>query len=114
MSLRINERSDVARRGDRFASDENEMAADAERRRGAGKFDGVVERFCVGHKCSTGENSVAVRTENSFVNATGEAEIVSVEDELLGHRQDAFESERIISRKVAIFIPNECGGAWNL
>jgi hypothetical protein len=82
------ERGERAGVGDRGAVGEDDVAADAERGGGAGDGDGVVEGGAVGHEGGGGEGSGGVEFGDGAVDAGGEAEVVSVEDEAGGHRID--------------------------
>ena len=66
------------------------MATYTKRRSCESEFDGVVERVTIGHERGAGENSVAMRAENSLVNASRETKVICVEDELLRHRRELF------------------------
>jgi hypothetical protein len=90
-TVRLRERRNFFCGRDAMATDQYEMAADTERPSGAREFNSVVEGRTVSHESGAGKDAVAMRADNSFVDAAREAEIVRVEDEMLrwtGHRRE--------------------------
>jgi radical SAM superfamily enzyme with C-terminal helix-hairpin-helix motif len=65
------------------------MTANSQPLIGVGSFDGIVERRAVCHQRRTGENSFAMRADDSVVHTKRHSKVVGVDNELfhlgLGH-----------------------------
>ena len=62
-------------------TDKHEVASDAERRIRSRAHDGIVECIGVRHESRTGECSIAVRSDDSFVDAGRQTKIIRVQNE---------------------------------
>lgn len=82
------QRRDLSGREDRFVVAEDDVAADAESRRGARNFDGLIGGRGASHERGAGEQTRLVKFEDGAVNSRGLAKVVSVDDET-GHGFDA-------------------------
>ncbi len=67
------------------AVDEDEVTADAQRRIAAGDCDSVGEGLAGGHEGCGGERAGLVKLFDRAIDAVGEAEVVSVDDEANRH-----------------------------
>lgn len=85
LAVGTEKRGDGFRRGSGDAIGENDVAAYAESRIAGGDGDGVVKRRAGGHESGGGKDACLVEFENGAVDARGEAEVVSVDDEAGRH-----------------------------
>jgi hypothetical protein len=56
------------------------MTPDSKSRIRAGEFDGVFKRFAVGHDCGAGDDAFFESSNDALVNASGETEVIRVDD----------------------------------
>ena len=78
---RIHERGNLFRRKNGLAIDKNDMAADAQRRSRAGKFNGLCCGAGARHQGSAGDQARGVQFHDGPVHARGQSKIVGIDDE---------------------------------
>jgi hypothetical protein len=96
MSLPVDQQRQLGRRQDRFPAGQTQMDADSQ----AGILvDHVIQRVLkgghIGHQAGAGDDPFPKRSSNAEVRGARDAEIIGVDDDILGHVGFPFLTEKV-------------------
>ena len=94
----VHKRRDFFGSGHRPASDKDEVASDSKSWIRASTGDGVIKSIRIRHESRACKYSLAVRSDDTFVDARRHAEVVGVENQFF-HRVGFAKQEEMVSRR---------------